>query len=80
MAALGVDGLLKAVAQIDSSRPSEMIATLIRRIREVDSPSLGDHDATVLLCRATDRPVGWRDNLLAPLRLLRSVTEKTQLD
>jgi serine phosphatase RsbU (regulator of sigma subunit) len=77
---LGVNGLLRQVEQIDAARPSRFVATLIARIEGAHTANLHDHDATVILCRATKRSVGWRNNLLAPFRLLRSVTDETHLN
>ncbi len=77
---LGVNGLLQQLEQIDASRPSKIVSTLIARIEGANADNLEGHDATLLLCRATERPVGWKNNLLAPFRLFRSVADKTQLD
>ncbi len=77
---LGIDGLLEQVAQTDSTVPSELLAALVNRLSCWNSNQLAEQDATLLLCRATDRTVGWKDNLLAPLRLLRNVEDNTQLE
>jgi serine phosphatase RsbU (regulator of sigma subunit) len=77
---LGVNGLLQQIEQIDASRPAKIVSTLIARLQGANAANLEGHDATALLCRATERSVGWKNNLLSPFRLFRSVTDKTQLD
>lgn len=81
---LGMDGLLQRVQGIDPTRPTELIYRLsdilardVSLARDAD-PLVSEQAATLLLCRATDRPVGWKNNLLAPLRLLGRVTDSTR--
>lgn len=76
---LGSEGLLQQVQQTDSDRPGEILPALVSRLNEWNLEQLSTHDATLLLCRATDRPVGWRNNLLAPWRWLRGVQDRTRL-
>jgi serine phosphatase RsbU (regulator of sigma subunit) len=77
---LGVNGLLNQVEQIDAGRPANFVSSLIARIEGANAANLRDHDATVILCRAAKRRVGWRNNLLAPFRLFRSVNDETHFE
>lgn len=76
---LGVEGLLERVRRLDVSVPGTLPRVLLDRIRMEQPGNLTGQDATIVLCQATDTAVAWRDNLLAPLRLLRSVRDRTSL-
>lgn len=78
-ATLGLDGLLTRAQELDPARPAEMGPSLANRIRDEHSENLTKDDATILLCRATETPVAWRDNMLAPFRLLRSASDQTTI-
>ena len=77
---VGLHGVLERVRDLDANRPEELASTLIARLREENADNLTSGDATVLLCRAAETKVSWRDNLLAPLRLLGSVSDSTSID
>lgn len=77
---LGVAGVLERVQRIGAKRPGEMIPELIGMLREEHKGNLQHCDATILLCQTTRTAVGWRDNLLAPFRLLGSVRNNTRVD
>lgn len=76
---LGVDGLLERLARIDAEQPSKIPARLAAQIQNENAANLAADDATIILSRVTDNRVRWKDNLLAPFRLLGSVSDKTQL-
>jgi hypothetical protein len=76
---LGVEGLLDRVRQLNPRRPADLVSSLIGRIRAEHADNLATDDATAVLCHATDTKVAWRDNLLAPFRLLRSAGDKTRI-
>lgn len=76
---LGTAGLRRMVSEIDPRQPAELVSKLVDRIGGRNDALLADNDATVFLCRATDRGVGWQDNLLAPFRLFNRVVDNTQL-
>ena len=78
--AIGLEGLLSHVRQLDPQKPSELANKLVTQIRNEDADNLTTEDATVLLCRATDTRVAWQDNLLAPFRLLRAVADETRIE
>ena len=73
-----VCGTAKLVARVDPDRPADILATLTSVITQDDSAISSENDATVMLCRATERGVGWKNNLLAPFRVLGAVADKTQ--
>lgn len=75
---IGVEGLMQRVRQLDAQRPEHLATTLVRRLREEHPRNLADEDATILVCRTTRTAPSWRDNLLAPLRLLGAVTDRTR--
>jgi len=77
---VGVSGILKRVEQIGAARPETLIQQLVDTLRDEHEENLVQCDATALLCRTTSTAVGWRNNLLAPFRLLGSVRNNTRLD
>ena len=76
---LGVAGLLNLVRQIGSDGPAELVRRLTHHLVTDHPSNLAESDATILLCQSSATPVPWRDTLLAPLRLLGSVSDKTRL-
>ena len=75
---MGLDGVLDRVRRLDEHTPSQMPARLIELLRGEHAGNLATDDATLILCQATQTAVTWRDNILAPFRLLRSVSDTTQ--
>jgi sigma-B regulation protein RsbU (phosphoserine phosphatase) len=80
---LGLDGLLDYVRQFDPAMPAAIPAALLHQRKNENPENVGrddaTDDATVLLCQATDTPVSWKDNLLAPFRLFRGASDRTSL-
>ena len=76
---LGLDGLQNIVRQIDPTEPACLLERVVARIVGDHADNLSDHGATLLLCRANDTSVTWRDNLLALFRLLRPVSDRTTI-
>lgn len=76
---LGLKGLLNTLNQLDSTEPEEIVTKLVSLLADTGSQQQGRADATFLLCRGTDRRVHWKDNLLAPFRLLGRVSDSTHL-
>ena len=76
---LGTAGLLEIIRGLAAIQPSEFISLLINEIKKLDSSNLSTDDATVLLIRASKTRSSVKNNLLAPLRLLRSVRDRTEL-
>lgn len=76
---LGVDGLWERVTRLDPDQPSDIVSSLVAQILEENEGNLAAHDATVMLGRATDTCVSWRDFLLAPFRLLGTVSDSTTI-
>ena len=76
---VGTSGVRDRAARIDAANPSEIVPALLRGVREEHRGNLADHDATVMLCRATRTAVRWQDNLLAPLRFFRRAIDSTCL-
>lgn len=74
---LGVGGLLDRVRQCDPAQPSAIPAALLNQRRGESTDDVDHEDATVILCQATETPVAWRDNLLAPFRLVRGAADRT---
>ena len=76
---IGLDGLLNLVRRLDLANPNRVPEKLFARMAAEHTENLAEDDATMLLCRATDTPASWRNTLLAPLRLLRSVSDRTTI-
>ena len=77
---IGIEGLLKRACKICAEEPAKLATTLISSIRKEHYENLTIEDGTVILCRATPSKVPWKDNLLAPIRLLKNVKDKTQIN
>jgi serine phosphatase RsbU (regulator of sigma subunit) len=76
---LGVAGVLDRLSHVDAQEPGTIITSLLAELREEHDENLAVEDATLLLYRATSTPVRWRDNLLAPWRLLGTATNNTHV-
>ncbi len=74
---LGVAGLQARLEQLDAAKPASIPQQLIQTIRDDHPENLQDEEATVYLCQVTNTRVPWKDNVLAPFRLLRSVSDRT---
>jgi sigma-B regulation protein RsbU (phosphoserine phosphatase) len=70
-------GLLDLVRKLDATCPDRLLQGLLASLRERLTAPLED-DLSLLLARADASRVSWRDNLLAPFRLLRQVRDKTR--
>ncbi len=77
---LGMKGLLALAQQQDVSDPSRLVTSLLDSIRQSHAENLDHDDVTVILFQATGTATTLRDNLLAPYRLVRGVTDRTSLD
>lgn len=76
---LGVGGLLDRVRQLDPTIPSDIPSTLMEWLRQEHQDNLTSEESTIFLCRVSETRVGWKNNLLAPFRLLRAVSDRTRL-
>lgn len=76
---LGTDGLWRVVSSLNAEDPDELVPQLLQSIDSRCAGSLSEDDATVLLLQATGTRSRFVDNLLAPLRLLRRVTDATEI-
>ncbi len=74
---LGLAGVLQRIRTFDAAEPAALAERLFSAVRQEHAGNLDGEDATVVVCQATETPVGWRNNLLAPLRLLRPVSDRT---
>ncbi len=72
-------GLIEILEELNPAQPQTMISGLLERIRNEHPDNMADEDSTITLCRATGSSVGWKDNLMAPFRLLRPVSDRTHL-
>lgn len=73
---LGIEGLLKLVNSLDATQPDRLLAALLAALHEQAAAPVGD-DLTLLLARADRSGVPWRNNLLAPFRLLQRTRDAT---
>ncbi len=77
--ALGFNGLLDVVAEIDASQPGQVLPTLLARVAALDQGNLQQDDATALLFQADGSSPTLLANLLAPFRLLKGARDRTAL-
>lgn len=70
---LRADGIAEIANSISSDAPGDLVTTLLQRIRDLNPQNLTSDDTTVVLARANSERVSWKDNVLAPFRLLRGL-------
>lgn len=75
---LGVDGILDRVSQLDCC-PAKLVSSLVTKVVDEHPDNFASNDVSIVLCQAAKRSVGWKNNLLAPFRLLGSVSDNTEL-
>ncbi len=76
---LMTNGLLEVVRSVEMQHPEAFISELIRSIRDLHPTNLTGDDTTIMLCQATRSRPTLKDNLLAPIRILRRATDNTTL-
>jgi serine phosphatase RsbU (regulator of sigma subunit) len=76
---IGQQGVLQRLERMDASAPGQLAEKLLAGLRDEHAENDAADGATIILCQATKTKVGWRDNLLAPFRLLRSVSDHTSI-
>jgi sigma-B regulation protein RsbU (phosphoserine phosphatase) len=74
---MGCEGVLNRVRNLDTLQPAKLAASLVNGIRRDHSENLAREDGTTMLCQATPNKVPWLDNVLAPLRFLQAVSDKS---
>jgi hypothetical protein len=74
---LNTEGLLTLINSLDATRPDRLLTSLLGVLREQATAPVGD-DLTLLLARADRSGISWRNNLLAPFRLLRRTRDATR--
>lgn len=67
---LGEDGLAAIANDLPVTEPSRFVEQLILQIRRTNDSNLVSDDATVIVARVNDTRVSFRNNLMAPLRLM----------
>ncbi len=75
---LGVKGIVQILNE-NALAPAEVIPFLRDKIGSMASGNLVDDDASLILGHFTETKVRMRDNLLAPIRLLGDVCDRTAL-
>ncbi|MFT5525092.1 MAG: sigma-B regulation protein RsbU (phosphoserine phosphatase) [Pirellulaceae bacterium] len=76
---LGLSGLLDVINDLDRSNPAHFIPDLLARISQLSEGNLTADDVSVMLFQATESSTSFQDNILAPFRLLRPVTDSTDM-
>ena len=75
---LGIEGVLKLLNENPSVAPAEVIPFLRERIGKMATGNLLDDDASLILGHFTETKTSMRDNLMAPIRLFRNASDRTQ--
>lgn len=76
---LGGRGISDLVGEITKNADAVLPQALLQRVCLHNPALTRGNDATVILVKATATRVGWKNNLLAPLRLLRRVADRVTL-
>ena len=72
-------GLLDIVQSIEMGHPEAFVPKLIDAIRGLSPENLMGDDTTIIMCQATKSRPSLKNNLLAPIRVLRKATDNTTL-
>ena len=70
---LSAQGIADVANSISVETPGDLVTDLLQRIRELHPENLATDDTTVVLARANTEGVPLKNNLLAPIRLLRGL-------
>ena len=70
---------LQTVASTQYTDEQAFISSVVEAIRALNPGNLSQDDATILLFRANGTRTSIRDNLLAPFRLLGSVSDASRI-
>ncbi len=76
---VGIEGLLQVLNELEEPEPDAIFPHVRDRIAAMSGGNLLDDDATLILGHFSTKKVRLRDNLMAPFRLLGSVSDNTQL-
>ncbi|QDS96877.1 PP2C family protein-serine/threonine phosphatase [Adhaeretor mobilis] len=76
---LGLAGLLRLVRELGVHDSEEVIPSLVERIKELRGSNLQQDDATFLLGQATGGGPSLKKSLVAPLRFMGQVSDRTEL-
>ena len=76
---IGIEGVVEQLNSVTDQRPDQVIPQLRKNIRAMSRGNLKDDDATLIVGEFTDSKPRIKDTLTAPLRLLTSVQDKTEL-
>ena len=76
---LGIKGVVDQLNSVSDQRPDQVIPQLRKNIRAMSRGNLKDDDATLIVGQFTDSKPRIKDTLAAPLKLLTSVRDKTEL-
>ncbi|MEE2639015.1 MAG: PP2C family protein-serine/threonine phosphatase [Planctomycetota bacterium] len=76
---LGHQGLVNILNERETGGPEEVIPYLRKRLSELSDENLKGDDATAIVGLMTQSKTSWKNNLLAPFRLLGSVRDRTAL-
>ncbi|MEM7456837.1 MAG: PP2C family protein-serine/threonine phosphatase [Planctomycetota bacterium] len=74
---LGTRGVVDLLNESEISEAGEVIPYLRDRISSISGTNLREDDTTMILCEFSKTRVRFRDNLLAPIRLLGRIRDKT---
>ncbi|MBD13873.1 MAG: hypothetical protein CMJ72_01760 [Planctomycetaceae bacterium] len=76
---LGAAGVLRLVRELGLHDAEEVIPSLVERITKLSDSNLRQDDATFLLAQATGGGPSLKKSLLAPLRFMGRVADRTEL-
>lgn len=76
---LGHAGVRKLMSDLDAGRPAQLLQQLREIVCRLHPDNGQACDTTMILFQATDTGVGWKENLMAPLRILRGVHDRTSI-
>lgn len=74
---LMTEGLVELLNQLPCEQPTEVIPQLKTEIKRLNAENLATDDATSILLRPTPETVPWKQNLMAPFRLMGKVRDRS---
>jgi serine phosphatase RsbU (regulator of sigma subunit) len=76
---LMTNGLLELVKSVEMQPPGAFVPKLVQAVRDLAPENLTGDDTTIIMCQATKSRPSLKNNLLAPIRLMRKATDNTTL-
>lgn len=76
---IGLQGFVDLLNECESTEPYDLIEHVRERLTAMSPENLLTDDATAIVVHLTSPQVSWKNSLLAPFRLFRPVSDRTEI-